>query len=138
MPITYSDVDVLLVDDFDLWRTYVCSLLGTGHGWKVVGQASDGLEAIQKASELQPDLILLDIGLPKLSGIEAFNRIHEVSPRSQVIFLSQECDPDVVEHALDGGALGYVLKTDAKLDLLPALEVFLRHGKYVSHSLAGR
>jgi DNA-binding NarL/FixJ family response regulator len=83
-------------------------------------------------------LILLDIGLPKLNGIEACPRIHEVSPKSKIVFVSHQRDPDVVEHALSDGALGYVLKTDASRVLLPALEAVLHGARFVSRGVRSK
>src|SRR6266850_7865867 len=85
-----SSIRVLVVEDYEPFRRYVCSTLGKIPGLHVVGLASDGLEAVQKAEELQPDLVLLDIGLPTLNGIDAARRIGKVAPQSKILFLSQE------------------------------------------------
>jgi DNA-binding NarL/FixJ family response regulator len=98
---------------------------------------SDGLEAVQKAEELKPDVILLDIGLPNVNGIEAARRIRQLSPNSKIIFLSMETSPDVVQVALSTGAEGYVRKTDVHGDLLPAIEAVLRSEQFLSKSLKG-
>jgi len=128
-------IRVLVVDDFENWRRQVHSLLQAQPAWQVVAEASDGSEAVQKAEDLKPDLILLDIGLPKLSGIEAARRIRQVSPSSKIIFLSQNSDLEFVRVALSTGALGYVQKTDASRELLPAVAAVLRGKKFVSSSL---
>src|SRR5208337_3233841 len=91
---------ILLVDDFERWRSFVASLLQKCPEWQIVGEASDGLEAIQKAEELRPDLIVLDLGLPKLNGIEAARQIRKLAPESKIIVLSQESSADVVQAAL--------------------------------------
>jgi two-component system, NarL family, nitrate/nitrite response regulator NarL len=98
---------------------------------RIVGVASDGLEAIQKAGELQPDLILLDIGLPKVTGIEAARRIRNVA-KSKILFLSQESDLDVAQAALSEGGHGYVVKSDADDELFAAVETVMQGKKFVS------
>jgi DNA-binding NarL/FixJ family response regulator len=130
-------IRILIVDDFENWRRQVHSLLQARPAWQVIAEASDGSEAVQKAEDLKPDLILLDIGLPKLNGIEAARRIRQRSPSSKIIFLSQNSDLDVVRAAVATGALGYVLKTDAGRELLPAVDAVLRGKQFVGSSLKG-
>jgi DNA-binding NarL/FixJ family response regulator len=132
-----SFVRILVVDDFAAWRDYVLEKLRENRWLQVVGVASDGLEAISKADELQPDLILLDIGLSKLSGIGAAPRIRQVAPKSKMLFLSQETDPDVARKALNVGGRGYVVKSDAENELLAAVEAVMSGGNFVSSKLAG-
>ena len=108
----HSIVRVLVVDDYEPWRQQVCSILQIQPELRVVAEAGDGLEAVQKAQELKPDLILLDIGLPNLNGLEAAKQIRQAAPDAQIIFLTQNSDRDVVRAALSTGAQGYVLKTD--------------------------
>jgi len=98
---------------------------------------SDGSEAVRKAADLKPDLIVLDIGLPKLNGIEAARQIRQLSPSSKIVFLSQNHDLDVVRTALSTGALGYVHKRDFRSDLLPAIEAVLQGRQFVSSSIKG-
>jgi DNA-binding NarL/FixJ family response regulator len=132
-----SPVRILVVDDFEPFRRFVCSTLETRPELKVVGEAADGLEAIQKTEELRPDLIVLDIGLPKLSGIEAARQIRRRALRSKIIFLSQESSIEVVREALGLGAQGYIVKTQAASALLNAVDVVLQGGQFVSKGLAG-
>jgi DNA-binding NarL/FixJ family response regulator len=99
---------------------------------QVICEVSDGMEAVQKAEELKPDLILLDIGLPKLNGIEAARQIRKLSPQSKIIFVSQESSADMVQAALSSGALGYVVKTRAGSDLLAAIEAAILEKQFVS------
>jgi DNA-binding NarL/FixJ family response regulator len=128
-------IRILIVDDFENWRRQVHSLLQARPTWQDISEASDGSQAVQKVEELKPDLILLDIGLPKLNGIEAARQIRRQSPGSKIIFLSQNSDLDVVRAALGTGALGYVLKTDAGHELLPAVDAVLGGKQFVSSSL---
>lgn len=99
-------VRVLIAEDFAPFRRFVCSMLAGRSDLRIIEEASDGVEAVQKAAELKPDLILLDIGLPTMSGIDAARRIRELVPESKIIFLSQESSADVIEEALSTGALG--------------------------------
>ena len=132
-----STIRVLVVDDYEPWRRFVCSTLQKRPELQVVGEVSDGLEAVQQAEQLQPDLILLDIGLPTLNGIEAARRIRKASPTSKILFASENRSVDVAEEALSTGADGYVVKSAAASELLPAVEAVLQGKKFVSASLAG-
>ena len=130
-------VRILVVDDFQPYRQFVSSILQQRPEWQVVCEASNGLEAVQRAEELQPDLILLDIGLPNLNGIEAATRIRNLAPQSKILFVSQESSVDVVQEALRLGARGYVLKAHAQQDLLAAVEALLEGKRFVSSALDG-
>ena len=132
-----SIVKVLVVEDYEPFRRFVCSTLGKRPELQVIGETSDGLEAVQQAEALQPDLILLDVGLPSLSGIEAARRIRKLSPRSKILFVSQESSADVVREALRIGALGYVIKTHAGIDLLAAVDAVHQGVPFVSRGLSG-
>jgi DNA-binding NarL/FixJ family response regulator len=88
------------------------------------------MEAVDKAEELQPDLILLDIGLPTLNGIEAARRIRKLAPESKILFVSQESPADIVQEALSLGALGYVVKAHAKCELIPAVKTVLQGRRF--------
>ena len=132
-----SLIRILVVDDFKDWLRQARLLLQSRPECQVIAEASDGLEAVRKAQDLKPDLILLDIGLPKLNGIEAARRIRQRSPSSKIIFLSQNSNLDFVRAALGTGALGYVLKTDAGRDLLPAVHAVLGGKQFFSSSVKG-
>ena len=125
-------IRVLVVDDYEPWRRFVSTTLRKEPELQIVGQASDGLEAVQQAENLQPDLILLDIGLPSLNGIEAARRIREVSPTSKIIFVSENSSQDIVEAALRTGASGFVVKSNAASELFPAIETVLHEKQLVS------
>jgi len=130
-----SKVRVLVADDFEAWRRFVCSTLKKNLQLQVVGEASDGLEAVNKAKELQPELIVLDLGLPMLNGIEAARQIRKLTPGSKILFVTQESSADVVQAALGTGAQGYVLKARASIDLLAAVEAVLEGRQFVSSGL---
>ena len=101
---------------------------------QIVSEAADG-EGVQKAVELQPALIVLDIGLPKLNGIEAARRIRKLSPQSKILFLTQESSTEVMEEAISLGASGFVIKAHAAPRLSAALEAVLRNEQFVSSTL---
>ena len=130
-------VRVLVVDDYEPFRRFLCSMLGKRPELQIIGEASDGLEAVQKAEELQPDLIVLDLGLPTLNGIEAARRIRKLSSESKILFVSQESSADLVQEALRSGALGYVVKTHAGIELLDAVEAVRQGRQYLSSGLSG-
>jgi len=130
-----SLIPVLVVEDNEPFRRFVRATLSTKPELKIISEVSDGLEAVQKALELQPGLIVLDIGLPGLNGIEAARRIRKLSPKSTILFLSQESSPEIVQEALCVGALGFVNKAHAARDLLIAVEAVLRNEQFVSSAL---
>jgi DNA-binding NarL/FixJ family response regulator len=130
-------VRILLVEDHEPFRRYVFSTLEQRADFQVIGQASDGLEAIQKAQALQPDLILLDVGLPKVNGFEAARQVRRLAPLAKILFISQEFSFDMVEAALRLGASGYVHKLRVQSDFSPAIESVLRGKYFVSGVMRG-
>jgi DNA-binding NarL/FixJ family response regulator len=129
-------VRILLVDDYAPIRERIRQVLQKQSKQYVVDEASDGLQAVQKASDLKPDLILLDVGLPMLNGIEAARRIRELSPKSKILFLSEFRSSNFASEALKLGASGYIVKSDAAKELLPGIETVLDGGQFISSSLA--
>jgi DNA-binding NarL/FixJ family response regulator len=125
-------VRVLVVEDFAAFRQFTCEALASIRDVEIVGEVSDGLEAIQKAVELRPDLILLDIGLPTLNGIEVARQVRKLVPESKIIFLSQESSADIVQEALNLGAVGYIVKARTNRELLPAVGAVLAGKTFVS------
>ena len=130
-------VRVLIVDDNEAWRRFVRSALEKLPELQVISEACDGLEAIQKCQELHPDLVVLDIGLPRLNGIEASRQILQLPQKTRILFVSEQRSGDIVEAALHTGANGFVLKSDAAAELLPAVQAVLQGKPFVSSSLAG-
>jgi DNA-binding NarL/FixJ family response regulator len=130
-------IRILVVDDSAPWLRFVSTIAQTEPGWHVVGEVSDGLEAVHKAEEVKPDVILLDIGLPTLSGIEAARQILQVAPASKILFVSTHDDLGIVEAALDTGASGYVVKVDAGRELAKAVEAVFQGKRFVSSRLKG-
>jgi DNA-binding response OmpR family regulator len=125
------------VDDHDAWRRFVSSTLREQPGFLVIGEVWDGLEAVRKAQELHPDLIVLDIGLPTLNGIQAARRIRQHAPKAKILFVSENRSYDIVEEALRTGEGGYVVKSDAGSELLPAVKAVLQGRQFMSASLTG-
>jgi DNA-binding NarL/FixJ family response regulator len=128
-------IRILVVDDYKPWRRFESQAILVREDLQIIGECCDGPEAIQKAEELQPDLILLDISLPTLNGIEVARRISQVSPKSKILFVTENRSSDVAEEALSTGG-GYVLKSDAGSELLPAIKAVLEGKRFISASLA--
>ena len=128
-------VRILLVEDYEFFRVFVRSLLEENSKFLIIGEATDGKQAVEKVAELRPDLILLDVGLPKLNGIKAAREIREISPTSKILFVSENRSWDIVQKCLDTGAHGYVVKSSAGSDLLPAIREVLQGNQFVTASL---
>jgi DNA-binding NarL/FixJ family response regulator len=131
-------VRVLLVDDFARMREFVRSMLSKSPDLEVVGEATDGLEALHLAKKLQPDLILLDVALPSLNGLGVARRVRALSPDSKIVIASVQYSPELVQEAIRSGAVGYVRKADMATHLLPAIEAVLQGKRFVLGMLADR
>ena len=123
-------IRILIVDDFEPWRRAVCSILAQDTDLELIGESSDGLDAVQKSQELQPDLVLLDLQMPKMNGLEAARQIRKVSPGSKILFLSVSHCQDTMGEALKVG-VGFVVKEEAARDLLPAVRSVIRDEPFV-------
>src|SRR5215471_16902614 len=132
-----SVIRVLVVEDHPPFRRFVRSVLEQRPGIQIVYESSDGLEAVQKAAELQPDLIVLDIGLPTLNGIEAARQISKLSPKSKIIFFTQHSSAEIAQAAFNAGALGYVIKVHAASELLAAMEAVCQGRRFISKGVSG-
>ena len=119
-----SELRILVADDFVPWRAQARSLLQQQPEWRII-EACDGLEAVHKAAEVRPDIVLIDIGMPILNGIEAAQKIREASPHSRIIFVTSDVDADVKAAALATGAEAYLLKARAASELLPTIAATL-------------
>jgi DNA-binding NarL/FixJ family response regulator len=121
-------VRILLVDDHPIVRQGLRTLLEGRPGWQVVGEASDGIEALDKVEVLQPDVVVLDVTMPRMNGLEACRRIqHKRKTSLEVLFVTQHDSPQMMREALDAGARGYVVKSNAARDLLEAVEAVSQH-----------
>lgn len=129
-------VSVLVVDDCEQWRKLVRASLTKHLGLHVIEEAADGLEAVQKAADLVPDLVTLDMALPKLNGIEVARRIRRLSPSSRVVFLTENRSCDVAEAAFESGAKTYIVKSEFVREFIPAVEAVLESKGLLSVRLA--
>jgi len=131
-----SIIRVLVVDDYEKWRSFARATIEKQDGLEVIGEISDGLQVLQHAQRLQPELIILDIGIPTINGIEVARRIRESTSKAKILFLTENRSPEIAEKALSTGANGYVVKSDAGRELLPAIKAVLEGKRFISKSLA--
>jgi DNA-binding NarL/FixJ family response regulator len=130
-----TSIRVLIIDDYEPWRRFALDLFQQRQELQVIGEGSDGVQAVEMAQRLQPDLILLDIGLPRISGIEAARQIRGLCPRSKILFMSENRSAEVAQEALSTGGGGYVVKSGAASELLPAIKAVLEGKQFISPSL---
>lgn len=127
---------ILVADDHEIVRRGVRALLEARPGWRICGEAVEGREAVEKAHRLKPDVVILDIGMPVLNGLEAARQIRKDSPKCEVLILTMHESEQVVREVLTAGARGYVLKSDAGRDLVNAVETLSRHETFFTSSVA--
>jgi DNA-binding NarL/FixJ family response regulator len=125
---------VLVVEDFGPCRTFIATLLENS-AFQIIGEAANGVDGVERAQELKPDVVLMDIGLPGLNGFEAARLISKLVPSTRIVFLTTHTDRDLVDEALMLGGCGYVSKLDATSELLPGLEAAVRGESFVSSGI---
>jgi len=130
-----KNLRILIFDDHEVLRQGLHALLGTQAGWEVVGEAVDGWEGVGKATQLKPDVVILDINMPKMNGLDATPLILAAAPQSEVLIFTMYYSEQMVQAALAAGARGYVLKSDAGRDLLAAVEALSKHSTFFSSSV---
>jgi|SRR5271155_2256067 len=135
---TNDTVRILVVDDHELVRRGVVSLLTAKPNYEVVSEASDGLTAVEQARALQPDLVLMDMTMPLMNGLEATRMIRKVAPHAEVLVISQYDSNSMVQEAFNAGARGYVLKSEAGKDLLTAIATVCEHKQFISPRLTAK
>jgi len=129
-------MSILIADDDKGLRRALRDVLEAQPGWQVVGEAANGREALEKATQLVPEVVILDISMPELDGIGAAKLIHQALPQAELLVFSQHDTPEMVARALDAGARGYVLKSKAPRDLVPAVEAVRRHASFLSAEIS--
>jgi DNA-binding NarL/FixJ family response regulator len=130
-----SVTHILVVDDFLPWHHFVSVILQREIDMRIISTAADGLEAVRKAKEIKPHLILMDVSLPGINGFDATRQIRIDSPSSRVLFLSAHRDSDLIRAAFGVGACGYILKSDSNPDLILGIRAVLLGQPFVSRSL---
>lgn len=120
-------IRILVVDDHPIVRQGLKTLLEGHSGWEVIGEACDGAEALEKARDLSPDVMVLDVTMPRMNGLEACRLLRRQSPDLEILFVTQHDSPQMMREALEAGARGYVVKSNAARDLLAAVEAVSQH-----------
>ncbi len=128
---------VLIADDHEVVRRGIRSILENQAGWEICGEAVTGREAVEKALQLTPDVVVLDVGMPELNGLEAARQILKALPHTEILILTMHDSTQLVHEVLDAGARGYVLKSDAGRDLVTAVDALCRHKPFFAPSVSG-
>ena len=129
-----QNISILIADDHAVVRRGLRALLETQSNWKVVGEASNGREAVEKAAELNPQVVILDVGMPKLNGLDAATLIFKANPKTRILMLTMHAAEALIQRTLQAGASGYVLKSDAERDLITAVEAILRNKMFFTEA----
>ena len=131
-------VRILVADDHPVVRHGLRTLLGSRPEWEIVDEAEDGIQAVERAERLKPDVVVLDVSMPKMDGLEACRRIRKRLPKSEVLIVTQHDSAQMMREALSAGARGYVVKSDAARDLLAAVEAVSQHRFFFPPVWVGR
>jgi DNA-binding NarL/FixJ family response regulator len=129
-------LSILIADDHDVVRRGMKSILEAHSGWEVCGEASNGREAVELAKKLKPHVVMLDVTMPELGGLEATRQILGILPRTEILILTMHESEELVGEVLEAGARGYVLKTDTGRDLLAAVEAVSEHRPFFTTKIA--
>jgi len=132
-----ANVRIMIADDHEVVRHGVRSLIETHSGWEVCGEATNGREAVERALLLTPDIVVLDVGMPELNGLDSARQILKMAPRTEILMLTMHDSAQLVHEVVAVGARGYVLKSDAGRDLLAAIDALCRHKPFFAPSVAG-
>ncbi len=127
---------IFVADDHEVVRRGLCALLQAQPDWEICGEAADGREALEKAQKLKPDVVILDIGMPSLNGLEATRQILKLNPQTRILILTLHDSDQVVREVLNAGARGFLLKSDAARDLVAAVEALRRDKTYFTSKVA--
>ena len=133
-----KDIRILLADDNEFVRRAICSVLKLDPDFRVICEVADGLEAIEKSKELQPDVVLLDVSMPQMGGFEAARQILTVAPQAEIVLLTEHAVAEMAQAAFKQGISGYVIKSDAAKDLADAVRAVIQRKQYVSAGLAAQ
>lgn len=133
-----KNLSILIVDDHEVVRRGVHALLATQAGWEVVGEAANGVEAVRQVSQLNPDIVIMDLTMPEMSGLDATRLIKETAPQTKVLIFTMHDSEQMLQTAIEAGAQGYVLKSDAGNSLVAAIKAVSQHETFVSPQAAKR
>jgi DNA-binding NarL/FixJ family response regulator len=128
--VVMAGVRILIADDHEVVRRGVCTLLESHPGWEICGEVGDGREAVEKVAELKPDIVILDIGMPRLNGLEAARQILKTDPRQRILVLTISDSEQIVQEVLKAGARGFLLKSDAAKEVVSAVDALIHDRTY--------